>query len=132
MNLSSGHRVGLGDVSEIVDPSLLKEAGDNESPTVSRPIPDQIATVNEAWSFAFDRSTFSDEDGAEGLTYVATLSDGSGLPDWLAFDPSTRTLNGTPGSGDEGVLNVRITAVDSFNRRGSDVFELRVQGGGAG
>ncbi|HNA22835.1 MAG TPA: putative Ig domain-containing protein, partial [Agitococcus sp.] len=36
------------------------------------------------------------------LNYIATLSDGSALPEWLTFDANTLTFSGTPSFDDAG------------------------------
>ena len=61
-------------------------------------IPDQTATVGEAFSYAFPASTFNDADN-DMLNYTATRSDGTALPTWLGFTNSTRTFAGTPADG---------------------------------
>ena len=61
------------------------------------PLDDQlptIARINEKYSWSFSSSTFEDNDGI--IKYTA-----DGLPDWLAFDPSTRTFSGSPSQDDE-------------------------------
>ena len=75
------------------------------SVTVSYPLDDQlppIARVNTPFSWTFSQNTFSSD---SDLTYSA-----SALPAWLSFDPSTRTLSGTPGPGDEGSPMITIKA----------------------
>ena len=49
------------------------------------------------------------------LTYAALSSDGSALPAWLAFNPTTRTFSGTPSS--TGTVGVRVSATDSAASR---------------
>jgi hypothetical protein len=50
---------------------------------------------------------------ADRLTYTATLQDGSALPAWLTFTPSTRTFSGTsPNVGASYTL--RVIATDPF------------------
>ena len=67
----------------------------NDAPVVALPIADQSVAEGTAWSFQVPADAFSDVDG-DSLTYTATLSDGSALPSWLAFDAATRTFSGTP------------------------------------
>ena len=68
--------------------------------------------------------SFEDMDG-DTLTYAATLSDGSELPDWLAFNADTRTFSGTPTNGDAGDINVRVSATDGAEMI-SDTFAITV------
>ncbi|SVC76169.1 uncharacterized protein METZ01_LOCUS329023, partial [marine metagenome] len=51
---------------------------------------------DSALSFTIPADTFNDVDVGDSLTYTATLSDGSALPSWLSFNPSTQTFSGTP------------------------------------
>ena len=62
------------------------------------------------------------------LTYSAVLADGSPLPAWLSFNPTTRTLSGTPGPGDARSLQIAVTAVDTQVVSVTDQFTLTVSG----
>src|SRR5205814_9249617 len=70
----------------------------------------QHAIQLQPWAFHVPASTFYDYDG-DVLTYSATLADGSALPAWLTFDPTTQNFFGTPPA-PAGVLNVRPPASD--------------------
>ncbi|KAI0312580.1 hypothetical protein OF83DRAFT_1215465 [Amylostereum chailletii] len=75
--------------------------------SVGFPLEDQlppIARVNSPFSWSFSPDTFV---SAAPLAYTA-----SSLPPWLAFDPSSRTLHGTPAAQDEGTPRIKITAQD--------------------
>ena len=91
----------------------------NTAPFVANAIADKAATVGNFFSFTFPLDTFTDPDG-DALTYSATLSDGGALPGWLTFDVASRTFSGTPGPGDTGVSNIRLTAVDG---KGGSIFD---------
>ncbi|KAL1684220.1 hypothetical protein EV122DRAFT_200433 [Schizophyllum commune] len=80
------------------------------------PLDDQlptIARINEKYSWSFSSSTFEDNDGI--IKYTA-----DGLPDWLAFDPSTRTFSGSPSQDDEGNARVTVTARDDSSSTDSE------------
>lgn len=124
LNLGTGFRVALDDLTEVVDPALLDGDGGNESPLVSSPIPDQVATRGAPWSFAFSAGTFSDEESSDSLTYAAVLDDGATLPSWLEFDSQTRRLSGDVPADAAESLSIRVTAIDSFNARTSTTFRL--------
>lgn len=98
----------------------------SDAPTVASPIVDQSAQTGAAFSFTVPSNTFSDIDVGDTLTYVATLADSSALPVWLSFDTGTRTFSGTPGSGDAGVLNLKVTATDSESLSVADDFTLTI------
>ena len=81
----------------------------NRAPVVPT-LSSQEATEDEA--FTFQPPAFTDSDG-DILTYTASLSDGSALPSWLAFDAATRTFSGTPREADTPAsLTVSVTATD--------------------
>ena len=78
-------------------------------PTVANAIPDQSVVVPNAFSYTVPAATFSDQEGAI-LYDTASLADGSPLPAWLSFDPSTSTFSGTPAATDVGTLQILVTA----------------------
>jgi Ca2+-binding RTX toxin-like protein len=98
----------------------------NDAPTVANPIVDQIAPTGAAFTFTVPTNIFADVDVGDSLAYSATLANGSALPVWLSFNSTTRTLNGTPASGDAGVVNIKVTATDTGNLSVSDLFDLTV------
>jgi len=83
----------------------------NEAPTVANPIADQSFVMGGVGNtFTFASNVFADVDVPTTLTYSATLSNGSPLPDWLSFDAATRTFSGNPTSA--GTTTVRVSASD--------------------
>jgi Ca2+-binding RTX toxin-like protein len=58
-------------------------------------------------------SLFYDGDLNDTLTYSVTNADGSALPSWLNFNPTTLTLSGIPNSQFVGNYTFLITATDS-------------------
>jgi hypothetical protein len=108
----------------------LGAPGGNQPPIVSNAIANQTATVGTPFSFTVPANTFSDPDAGTVLTYAATLSSGGALPGWLTFNAGTRSFSGTPGSGDVGTLDVRVTASDGAGGSVSDDFTLAVNAAG--
>ena len=102
----------------------VTRAGANTAPTVANAIPDQVATVDTAFSYAFPANTFEDADG-DTLDYTATQADDSALPSWLGFTAGTRTFAGTPASTDVGTVSVKVTASDG-TASVSDEFDIKV------
>ena len=98
----------------------------NDAPTVANLIADQQATQGTAFSFLVPGNAFADVDVGDALTYRATLANGTPLPTWLSFNGTTRTFSGTPGSGDTGVLTIKVTATDTGTLSAVDLFDLRV------
>lgn len=93
-------------------------------------IPDALAVQGASFRFAFAANAFQDPDG-DPLSYAATLSDDSPLPAWLAFDPASREFTGTPGGGDVGTIDVKVTATDGEPSSISDIFRLSVEANSA-
>src|SRR5207253_507887 len=69
---------------------------------------------------------FVDGDPGDQLFYSTALEDGSPLPAWLTFDPSTRTFSGTPGPDDSGSVSISLTATDRGGLSAQDTFELSI------
>ena len=104
--------------------------GANDAPFVFDPIMDPGGTAGTVFAFAFAADTFADVDHGDVLGYAATLADGSALPEWLAFDPSTRTFAGTaPNHCDADSFEVRVTATDSWGATAHDDFTVLIAAG---
>ena len=103
----------------------ITNVNDN-APSVANAIADQSLPEDTAWNFQVPANTFSDADGG-ALTYSARLANGDPLPDWLSFDPATRTFSGTPPQDWNGTLNLSVIASDGSNST-TDSFVLSVTG----
>ncbi len=104
--------------------------GANDAPVVANALSDQSATTASPFTFSVPADTFSDPDASDTLAYSATLADGSPLPAWLSFDPSTGLFSGTPGAGDGGTLAIDVVATDTAGASAVASFNLGVGGGG--
>ncbi|MEX2592749.1 MAG: malectin domain-containing carbohydrate-binding protein [Anditalea sp.] len=100
-------------------------SGENSSPVILNPLPDQVSAAEVPYTFTFAENTFSDPNGSP-LSYTASLSDGGNLPSWLIFDGPTRTFSGTPGTSDLGTFEIIVTASDG-SLSASDLFMLSVE-----
>ena len=106
--------------------------GANDAPQVQVALVDQNATTGSSFSYTFAGNagsatdTFKDVDTGHqtGLTYTATLTDGSSLPSWLSFNASTRTFSGTPTSTID--FNIKVTASDALGLSTSDDFAINL------
>lgn len=97
----------------------------NDAPVADGAVSDVVVTEDTAFSVVLD-DAFNDVDG-DALDLVVTLANGDPLPDWVQFDPITRTLSGLPPQDFVGSLDLEITASDSF-ASASTTFILDVQG----
>ncbi len=98
------------------------------APTVSSPVPDQVATQGKKFTFRIPVGTFLDTDDIDRtrLKLNITLEDDKALPDWLKFDGKNNTLKGTPKNGDVGQLRLKLLATDTGGETVSDPFLLTV------
>jgi Ca2+-binding RTX toxin-like protein len=97
---------------------------DNRGPSVSDPLPDVTISENESVGFTVPTGSFTDVDG-DALTYTATLSNDTALPEWLAFDAATQVFTGTPPVNFNGSLDFKVTASDG-SLSASDIFTLDI------
>ena len=98
----------------------------NDAPTLANAIPDQTASEDSTFTFAFAANTFADVDVSDSLTYSATRSNGAALPSWLTFTAATRTFSGTPLNANVGTLSIKVTSKDRSNASISDTFDIVV------
>ncbi|MBK9327636.1 MAG: putative Ig domain-containing protein [Hydrogenophilales bacterium] len=104
----------------------LAVANINDAPSLSAPLADQLAHAGSAFTFQLPANTFADIDMGDVLAYHATRADGTALPAWLTFDPTTRTFKGTPGASDVGQFDARVVATDAGGLTAFDVFALAI------
>ncbi len=96
----------------------------NRVPVLATALPDQTVAQGASYSYVVPATAFTDPDAGDTLSYSATLADGSALPAWLAFNPSTRTFTGIPTS--TGTVSVKVTAKDTGNLTATDIFDIVV------
>jgi hypothetical protein len=94
----------------------------NDAPVLSGTFSDRFVAEDTVIDITLQQGLFSDPDG-DALSYSLTMADGSALPAWLAFEPSTLRVTGTPPENMTGSLDLRLTASDGAETI-SDVFRL--------
>ncbi|MCT7952927.1 putative Ig domain-containing protein [Ancylothrix sp. C2] len=105
---------------------IVINAASPEAPFVATPIADQNNVLaGTLFNYTIPAGTFTDPQN-DNLTYTATLADGTPLPSWLQFNPTTLTFNGTPTNANVGVLGIKVTATDPNGNAISDDFNLTV------
>ncbi|ERN43113.1 hemolysin-type calcium-binding repeat protein [Rubidibacter lacunae KORDI 51-2] len=97
---------------------------DNLPPVVKSPLPEQQVITGELFVFDFAADAFIDPDPGDILTYSASLSGGTPLPDWLSFEGVIRTFTGTPPVEAVGELTVEVEAQDEDGGIASNTFAL--------
>ncbi|MBK1879382.1 putative Ig domain-containing protein, partial [Pelagicoccus mobilis] len=112
--------------ASISDTFTIEVENTNDGPVVTSDF-SPINTDEDA-AFSYDTSShFSDEDTGDSLTFSATLTDGSELPDWISIDPITGELSGIPENGDVGEISIKITATDESGESTSNTLKLSVE-----
>jgi Ca2+-binding RTX toxin-like protein len=106
------------------DRFVLTISAVNDAPVVAQPL-GVVATQEDAEiSFTVPSDVFTDVESGTALTLTATFIEGQPLPEWLIFEPVTRTFTGTPPLNFEAQLDLRLTATDLDGASVSTVFTL--------
>jgi hypothetical protein len=84
----------------------------NDAPTANVGAQAVSVDQDQTLTFIVPIAWFSDVDNTT-LAYSMARSDGSALPKWLSFDPTTRRLVGSPKNADVGDYSLIIRATDS-------------------
>lgn len=82
--------------------------------------------AGQAVQLSLPGNLFSATVAGDTLTYSATMADGSPLPAWLNFDPSTGLFSGLPLNSNIGTFNLRITATDVAGKTANAALALQV------
>jgi Ca2+-binding RTX toxin-like protein len=91
--------------------AFINFAGVNDAPVAARTSFSAASDEDAFLSVTLPADTFSDIDNPS-LEVLATLSDGTALPDWLAFDPVTWTFAGQPPEDFSGNIAIAVSASD--------------------
>ena len=100
----------------------------NLAPNAVTAVDSQAANENTLFQFVVPANIFIDGDAMIGdtLGFSIVQADGNALPSWLTFDAVTRTLSGTPASGDAVNLSLKLLATDQSGASAIQVFSLTV------
>jgi hypothetical protein len=96
----------------------------NFIPYLQYQIQNKIDTISQPFNFIIPDSTFIDDDGNNTLTYTVTLKNGSPLPSWLNFNPSSRTFSGNPTAASTD--SIKVTVTDTANASALCIFVLKI------
>lgn len=113
----------------VADTFTLTVSNTNDAPVLAKTIADQSLQLGQTLTYSIPSGTFTDVDAGDRLTYTATLADGTALPTWLAFNPTTLSFTGKPTS--SGSLSIKIVATDIAGKSVSDTFDISVAGNSA-
>ncbi|QUJ77245.1 tandem-95 repeat protein [Sulfitobacter albidus] len=119
LTASDGQFQTTRDFDLVIDPV-------NDIPVLRAPLSDRSATEDTTFSIILQQGIYDDVDG-DTLSFALTRADGSALPDWIAFDPQSLTLSGTPPQDYFGDIALRLAISDGVETI-SDDFTLTVLG----
>ncbi len=108
--------------------SVVDRANNNHAPTVSGSIPALTARQGSAFSYTIPVNTITDPDAWDSITYSVKMQDGSSVPAWLSFDPTTRVLSGTPAAANLGTLQFILWGTDNYGYAAGTYVNLTVKG----
>jgi hypothetical protein len=94
-------------------------------PTINNHPAAALWTAGKSVSFTPGSSAFIDPQG-EKLTYAATQADGSALPGWLKFNPTTDAFSGTAPITPQ-TLGLTVTATNASGLAASQSFSATIQ-----
>nr|WP_304941041.1 putative Ig domain-containing protein [Tychonema sp. LEGE 07203] len=88
----------------------------------------RVSKSSSKIEYTVPEKAFIDPDSGDKLTYSATLENGQPLPNWLSFNPTTRTFSGDNTQAKS--LNIKLTVTDKAGATASDVILLRTRQAG--
>ncbi|HET9640091.1 MAG TPA: putative Ig domain-containing protein [Allosphingosinicella sp.] len=108
-------------IAKFADVTISLGVNTNNAPILGEPtMVDQSVDDGAAYSYQIPATSFIDLDisangnAVDAMALTATLANGSPLPAWLSFNPSTRTFTGTPPlSAANSLLEIKVTGTDS-------------------
>lgn len=98
----------------------------NRAPLVGDAISAPAAIEDSEYLFTVPAGAFTDPDAGDRLSLIAQLADGSPLPTWLTFNPSTGVFSGTPKNAHVSSLDIKLEAKDYFRLSAAQTFRIEV------
>jgi AAA family ATP:ADP antiporter len=103
---------------------LVRRKLANVPPTVVRPLPDVYAPAGRLMMFSVPDDCFFDPDPGDTLEYRALLEGGLELPRWIRFDRHNQTFTVRPPAGEEGRIQISLSAADFDGHSATGTFVL--------
>ncbi len=108
--------------------SLAETIGGNAPPVANTTVFDTQVLLEQGMGIDYQlpADAFTDADGNTALDLDVDVSSESGgeLPDWLGYDPATGKITGVPPENYQGILKLKIDAIDNFGEKASGILEL--------
>ncbi|MGD9158446.1 MAG: DUF4347 domain-containing protein [Desulfobacteraceae bacterium] len=119
---------GLSDIADNFPSYGDNGQGDTGNLIVNMGISDLVITPGESITFEIPTDAFSVQNDLLSISYEATLSDGSSLPEWLLFSPETRSFTGTPPlDSDQTHIEINVIIRDSSGNEAVTTFDIDLQ-----
>ena len=99
----------------------------NRAPVIGEAVAAPEAVEDNEYLFIVPVAAFTDPDAGDRLSYIARLSNGDPLPDWLTFNSPIRTFSGIPGNQHVGNLDITLEARDLHGLSATQTFQLQIR-----
>lgn len=121
------YTVTYEDGSTAIAALRLNVTGAEQPPEQRGELSPQVADIAGDYSYTLPERLFVDHDAGGAITYDVTLQGGAPLPDFLVFDPDTRTLSfaETPPQADDAWrYGLEVTATEEDGQTSTASFTL--------
>ncbi len=114
------------------DSGMTLDSSDGDSASessieVDSGVADVYITKQETITVAIPENAFAVKGTDAGeVVYQASLVDGTNLPEWIEFDPTTGSFSVNYSGQDVDVINISITAVDKNGNKATTIFRVIV------
>jgi rRNA processing protein Krr1/Pno1 len=127
ISVTASYTDGYGSAESVASAATAAVANVNQAPVLTRGVADQAAAQGASLQFALPPNTFADADPGDTLSLVATLANGTVLPQWMRFDAASQTfVISPPLGGANGPVAVRVVATDTSGASAQLVFAVVV------
>ena len=99
---------------------------DENSLRVQKTIPIQSVISGDSIEYTVPIDTFIHSDSTAEVTLVANMLDGSEIPEWLSFNPSSGEFTGVPPAEFSGELQIYVIARDEVGRQAETILSIKI------
>ncbi len=134
---ADGNGSGENDTSSSSGTGLSGGSDSDDSASSSIEVDSGINDVfipkGETASIVIPEDAFLVQGNSDEVTFEATLSDGTALPEWIEFDPGTGnfTINASGQNINTDTIDISVTALDKQGNSATTIFRIVIDGDGA-
>lgn len=107
----------------------LAETTGNRPPVANASVFDGTVQLQSGMGIEYQLpdDAFTDADGEAASEMEIAVSDAAGgeLPEWLSYDPATGTFSGVPPADFQGIIKLKVEAIDEYGVSTSDILTLQ-------